>query len=175
MLLEFEKKLTFCPCCGGSNFKAGDFKPWTCSDCDFVFYQNAAAATAALVLNEKNQLLLVKRAKEPAKGKWDLPGGFIDSEESAEMALQRECVEEIGLEIESLNYLCSSPNIYHFGGLIYHTVDIFFTATANLSADIRPLDEVTHIAWFDLESIPLDDISFPSCRGAIERLINSRK
>ena len=45
------------------------------------------AATVALILNGRNELLVCRRAKEPAKGTLDLPGGFIDMTETGEEAL----------------------------------------------------------------------------------------
>lgn len=49
-----------------------------------------AAAVAGLIFNEKGQLLLTIRAKDPGKGLLDLPGGFVDMGENADQALRRE-------------------------------------------------------------------------------------
>ena len=56
-------------------------------------------AVACFIRNSKGELLLVRRAKEPAKGTLDLPGGFVDMYESAEDAAHREVKEETGLDI----------------------------------------------------------------------------
>ena len=45
---------------------------------------NPSAANAAFIVNEREELLVVIRKKEPAKGTYDLPGGFADEEETAE-------------------------------------------------------------------------------------------
>mgnify|MGYP002595502819 CR=1 FL=1 len=68
----------YCPECGSSHFEVNNEKSKKCADCGFVYYFNPSAATVALILNEKNELLVCRRAKEPAKGTLDLPGGFID-------------------------------------------------------------------------------------------------
>ncbi len=162
--------LTFCPRCGGEHFNVGNFKPWTCAECKFVFFQNTAAAAGALVLNAENKLLMVQRAKDPAKGKWGLPGGFIDGGETAEEALKRECWEEVGLKLTSTDYLCSFPNSYLYGGLSYQTLDLYFTAKAANPEQITPLDEVAAIEWFDIDKIDPGQIAFPSCRNAIDHL-----
>ena len=74
----------YCPRCGSAHFSINDFKSKRCGDCEFVFYFNPLSATVALILDSKNRLLVARRAKEPAKGTLDLPGGFSDSFETAE-------------------------------------------------------------------------------------------
>ena len=68
----------YCPECGSSHFEVNNEKSKKCTDCGFVYYFNPSSATVALILNDQNELLVCRRAKEPAKGTLDLPGGFID-------------------------------------------------------------------------------------------------
>lgn len=70
-------------------------------------------------------MLVVRRAKDPAKGTLDLPGGFVDLHESAEEAVRREVKEETGLDVKSSRYLFSIPNIYLYSGFEVHTEDLF--------------------------------------------------
>ncbi|MCK5731348.1 MAG: NUDIX domain-containing protein, partial [Draconibacterium sp.] len=94
-----QKVLKFCPKCGSGKFiKLGD-RSLKCGDCEFHFFINSAAAVAALVTNKNGQLMLVTRGVEPNYGKLDLPGGFIDSGETAENAVSRELDEELGLKV----------------------------------------------------------------------------
>lgn len=58
----------YCPECGSPHFEVNNEKSKKCTDCGFVYYFNPSAATVALILNEKNELLVCRRAKEPAKG-----------------------------------------------------------------------------------------------------------
>ena len=83
----------YCPECGSPHFKVNNEKSKKCTDCGFVYYFNPSAATVALILNEKNELLVCRRAKEPAKGTLDLPGGFIDMNETGEEGVAREVLE----------------------------------------------------------------------------------
>ena len=53
-----------------------------------------------MILIENGKLLLIKRAKEPFRGEWALPGGRIEDDESAEQCLKREMKEETGLDVE---------------------------------------------------------------------------
>ena len=68
----------YCPKCGSELFEEHNFKSKHCLNCGFTYYQNPSSATAAFILNDKNELLVVRRGKEPAKGTLDLPGGFVD-------------------------------------------------------------------------------------------------
>ena len=69
----------YCPKCGSEHFKVHNEKSKQCADCGFIYYFNPSSATVALILNEKNELLVCRRAKAPAKGTLDLHGGYTQS------------------------------------------------------------------------------------------------
>ena len=90
----------YCPKCGSVHFEINNEKSKRCADCEFVYYFNTSAATVALIMNERNELLVCRRAKDPAKGTLDLPGGFIDMAETGEEGVSREVKEETGLDVK---------------------------------------------------------------------------
>ena len=92
----------FCPKCGSQDFKIHNALSRHCANCGFTFYQNPRASTAAFILNDKGELLVATRGKEPAKGTLDLPGGFVDNDENAEEGMVREIKEETGLDIDQI-------------------------------------------------------------------------
>lgn len=104
------KVLKFCPKCGSSQFEVSGDRSLQCKSCGFHLFINSSAAVAALVTDGKGKLMLVTRGVEPDYGKLDLPGGFIDPGETAEEAVKRELLEELGLKIKSLKYIGSAPN-----------------------------------------------------------------
>ena len=55
-------------------------------------------------MNDKNELLVCRRGKEPAKGTLDLSGGFIGMYETGEEGLAREVLEETGLQVDNIPY-----------------------------------------------------------------------
>jgi predicted nucleic-acid-binding Zn-ribbon protein len=87
----------YCPKCGSEHFEIHNEKSKQCKDCGFVYYFNSSAATVALILNGRNELLVCRRAKEPAKGTLDLPGGFIDMAETGEEGVACEGKAETGI------------------------------------------------------------------------------
>ena len=87
-------KFKYCPVCGSNRFMEHDEKSKRCTSCGFVYYLNPSAATVALIENERGELLVVRRGKEPAKGTLDLPGGFSDMEETSEEGVAREVMED---------------------------------------------------------------------------------
>lgn len=95
----------YCPKCGSEHFEIHNEKSKQCKDCGFVYYFNSSAATVALILNGRNELLVCRRAKEPAKGTLDLPGGFIDMAETGEEGVAREVKEETGMTVTQAEYL----------------------------------------------------------------------
>ena len=109
----------YCPKCGSVHFEINNEKSKRCADCRFVYYFNPSAATVALIMNERNELLVCRRAKDPAKGTLDLPGGFIDMAETGEEGVSREVKEETGMEVKKVEYLFSLPNIYVYSGYTY--------------------------------------------------------
>ena len=96
------ESFVYCPRCGSHNFAINGERSRRCADCGLTYYANASASTAAIITNSKGEVLLTTRAFEPAKGKLDLPGGFVDMYETAEEALIRELKEETGYITDDL-------------------------------------------------------------------------
>lgn len=119
------KPFNCCLACGSDDIFFDDMKKVGCRDCSFTYYHNVAAAVAAILEYDK-MIVLIKRAKDPGKGRLDLPGGFVDPKESAEEAIKREIKEELTINLRELRYLGSYPNIYKYEDVIYHTCDLFF-------------------------------------------------
>lgn len=132
----------YCPECGSPHFEVNNEKSKKCTDCGFVYYFNPSSATVALILNEKKELLVCRRAKEPAKGTLDLPGGFIDMNETGEEGVGREVWEETGLKVEKATYQFSLPNIYIYSGFSVHTLDMFFLCTVKDMSHFSAMDDV---------------------------------
>ena len=156
----------FCPQCAAPAPQIDPDKSCVCHRCGFVYYFNPAIAAAAFVLAPDGQALFIRRAKEPAKGKLALPGGFIDAGETAEGALRREIIEEVNLELASLEYLSSHPNQYFYKDVTYPVLDLFFVAKVRDTAATAALDGVESYSWLDPSRIDPSELAFPSMREA---------
>jgi 8-oxo-dGTP diphosphatase len=107
------KKLIYCSTCNNKNELStieGQIR-YHCIQCGTIHYQNPKP-TATLICMRNTDILLVKRAFEPAKGEWSLPGGFIELGETPEDAAVRELKEETNLNGEVVKLLghCSHFN-----------------------------------------------------------------
>jgi len=108
-------------------------------------------------------MVVLVRGREPGKGGWDLPGGFVDPGETAEEALQREVREEVGLEVAATRYLGSWPNTYEYGGIRYRTLDLGFVCIADGAEHAKPMEsEVERVLLLPPEEVDLTRFAFTS-------------
>jgi NAD+ diphosphatase len=157
----------FCPRCGSSEIGDHDLKAMRCKHCGYSYYHNAAGAVAA-ILETPRGILLTRRQKDPLAGRLDLPGGFVDYDESFEQALAREIREELHLELGAMKYFGSYPNRYLAGGTTYFTADVVFVCAAQDLTGLVINDEIAEVVFFKKGEIPLEQIGFPSMRRAVE-------
>lgn len=157
------KIFNYCPSCGAENILYDGIKKFNCNECSFTFFQNTAVAVAA-ILEYDEKILLVKRGKEPHKGKLDLPGGFVEPKESAEDALKREIKEELNIEIEKPEYLNSFPNIYEYKGVFYNVCDLFFFSRISVLPTELDRTEIAELILVNRSEIPINKMAFESTR-----------
>ncbi|MCX6179566.1 MAG: NUDIX hydrolase [Chlorobiales bacterium] len=100
------KPYVFCPVCGKRLERAmiDGRERMFCSACSWVHYINPLPVALAYTVNSNDELLVVRRAHEPAFNEWSLPGGFLEAGEDAKAGCLRELREETSLEgkIDSL-------------------------------------------------------------------------
>lgn len=136
-----------------------------CTSCDKPVYENPIPATAAVVFNEQNEVLLVKRNVEPKAGEWCLPGGFLEMHEAPEQGCLRELTEETGLKGEisgwAGNIISESP--------IYKSVLVTGYLIKNTTGKLKPGDDCEETAFFKTD--PLPPIAFKSHRKILENAL----
>ena len=160
-------QFNYCPKCGSSSFVEHNFKSKICNDCGFIYYFNCSASTAAFIMDSAGRLMAVRRANDPAKGTLDLPGGFVDPDETAEEAVKREVKEETGLEISRLRYMFSIPNRYLYSGFEVHTVDLFFECQVDDVSMAKANDDASEIIFLQPNEINPEDFGLDSIRKSI--------
>jgi ADP-ribose pyrophosphatase YjhB (NUDIX family) len=141
----------WCPRCRGS-LTAGAGHT-ACEACGFVAWANPAPAACALCEDDQGRLLLVRRAREPFLGYWDLPGGFLNEDEDPLDALRRELLEETGLEIEAGAYFGAWIDRYGDAPGAHFTLNLYWRARV-AGGEERPADDVSELGWFARADLP---------------------
>ena len=152
----------FCPFCQ-KRLKLGNIEGRQrkkCPQCGWVHYKNPYPCSAALVLNKKGEILLVKRGVKPGLGKWALPSGFIEMDETPEKACLRELKEETGLNGNIVELF----GVYSQKSLTYQNV-IIITFSVKATGKPQPGSDSLKAEFFPLENLP--EVAFVSHKKAI--------
>ncbi len=160
----------FCPKCGSAQFVENNFKSKRCEACGFIYYFNPSSATVAVIINDKDEIMVATRAHEPAKGTYDLPGGFVDMDETAEEAVTREVKEETGLEVLSTQYLFSIPNLYMYSDFQVETTDLFFLCKVKNSSQFNAQDDVAELRFIPKADLNPSLFGLRSVKQGIEKI-----
>jgi 8-oxo-dGTP diphosphatase len=147
----------FCPRCGGEI--QGDPQRVECPECGFVAYANPAPTATAVISDDEGCVLLGRRAIEPDKDLWDLPGGFVDEGEHPLDALRRELQEEAAVNIEPGEFLGVWMDRYCYDGPTVSTLNLYWTARIT-GGTMRPADDVAELQWFAPAEIPWEKLAF---------------
>jgi ADP-ribose pyrophosphatase YjhB (NUDIX family) len=159
------ERLRFCPLCGTGLARRvvppdGREQP-VCPGCEFVFYL-APKVVAGTLPVRGGEVLLTRRAIEPARGLWTFPGGYVDWGEDVRDGARRETLEEVGLavELEALLGLYSYP-----GSPV--VVAVFLAGVPDAREPVPCETEVLEAAYFAPDAIPWEHLAFPSTRDAL--------
>jgi ADP-ribose pyrophosphatase YjhB (NUDIX family) len=146
-----------CPRCGSA--LSGDEKRVECGECGFVAYGNPVPTATAVCVDDQGRVLLGRRALEPDKGCWDLPGGFVDEGEHPLDALRRELLEETSLEIEPGEFLGVFMDRYGYDSGASSTLNLYWEARV-LGGEEQAADDVAELHWFPPAEVPWDQLAF---------------
>lgn len=153
----------FCPICGGKfqslNLKDHEPTRLVCTECGFVFYLDPKLVACSIV-EKKGKIILLRRDIEPQKGRWVMPGGYVDRGEVVEGAVLRETEEECGIKIRLKNLL----GLYSYPGKL--EVVIVYVAEY-LSGNLMVGDETQAVKLFNPQEIPWQHLAFESTRDAL--------
>ncbi len=113
----------------------------------------------AVILNERNEVLLVLRKKNPEANKWSIPGGKVEFLEHVETTVIREIKEEVNLDVRVAEVLNTAETIEpdsneHYLSLIYTVKDVRGTMK-----NMEP-EKIAAVQWFPLDQLPEELASF---------------
>ncbi len=129
-----------------------------------------ADAAVFAFFDSRPRLLLIRRQREPFKGRWALPGGFVEIEEDLPEAAVRELAEETGLRDVPLEQLRTfgKPGRDPRG----RTITIaYFGIAGNNRERVKAADDAADVRWFDIGDLPAMAFDHDEIvRCAIDRL-----
>src|SRR5439155_26143560 len=140
-----------CPRCR-SDLERGDGRV-ECPACGFVVYANSAPTACAVCLDGDGRVLLGRRAHEPYRGRWDIPGGFLEEDEHPLDCLRRELREETGLDVEPGEFFGVWMDRYGPGENEPVTLNLYWTARVT-GGEAKAADDVAELRWFEPDELP---------------------
>ncbi|MDP2262274.1 MAG: NUDIX hydrolase [Hydrogenophaga sp.] len=141
-----------------------------CTACHTIHYENPlnVVGTVPVWGSTGEYVLLCKRNIEPRKGKWTLPAGFMELNETTAEGAARETVEEAGAQFE-MGEIFTLMNVARVG-----QVHIYYRARL-LSTRFDPGVETIEARLFTEDEIPWDEIAFRTVKETLEHYFADRR
>ena len=158
----------YCLRCGGG-LKKLDEITFQCEKCKNKMFVNPEPVASVILEKGEDQILLAKRAIEPAKDTWDVPGGFIKPGETAEQAGVREIKEELGITINIIDTIGTvAPQDYTYQGIDNPHLVVVLRTRLQGNETIKPSDDVSEYKFIDKESALRENIQLDGTKMALE-------
>jgi ADP-ribose pyrophosphatase YjhB (NUDIX family) len=163
-MTHHDPEFQFCPVCGNSldssKLKTNEPHRLVCPSCNFVLYLDPKVV-ACSILEMDSKIVLLRRGIQPQKGKWVMPGGYVDRGEEVKAAAIRETEEECGVKTR-INMLLG---VYSYSGQV--PVVIVYLAQY-VSGDLISGDETLEAKLFSEKQIPWANLAFRSTVDALK-------
>jgi NAD+ diphosphatase len=160
-IVEWDRSHQFCGRCGARLRDKPGERAKQCPACGHIVYPRVSPAMMVLVTRGKE--LLLARANRFPQAMYSALAGFVEPGESIEDCIHREVREEVGVEVDHLQYVASQSWPFP------HSLMIAFTAEY-VSGDMRPCDEeIVEAGWFPIDALP----QLPSPVSISRQLIDS--
>lgn len=162
----------YCPSCAGDisfvQAEDGAQPSAKCSECGKSYYAGPRPTASVIAQRDDGKILLVRRAIEPFKGYWDLPGGFVDHDELPESAAVRELTEETGLHGE----VTQSVGMYldYYETTQATTLNHFYLLYVSDISTAAAASDVAELGWFDMSEIPYAELAFDCVPRVLQEL-----
>ncbi|MEA1965145.1 MAG: NUDIX hydrolase [Candidatus Aerophobetes bacterium] len=161
------KNYRFCPLCGTS-LKKGIIdgkKREYCPECGFINYKNPLPSVGSVAIKD-GEILLIKRGREPGKGFWALPSGFVESGEAPEDTCRRELKEETGLD----GVIKRLIGVYREKTETYGDVIVVMYLMEIIGGELRAGDDAEEAEFFKKERLP--SLCFNCFKKAIAKVLS---
>ncbi len=162
----------FCPDCGGK-CERKNAKTYQCQICLKMWFDQPRVSVDCIVVNQRNELLFTVRAKNPKKGTYTVPGGFVDHNENALQTVIRETLEETGATISDIKYFNTYPVMYTYQSNEYPVLSITFLAKFVKFTKRFDKEETQDLVWIKADSVNLKKIGLENVKNAIRDYLES--
>lgn len=122
---------------------------------NYIYEYPRPAVTADVVVitrDEEPMVLLIQRGKDPYKGCWAFPGGFMDMDETTEECAIRELREETGLTLKLSGQIGTYSKVDRDPR--GRTITVAYFATVNHPVAVTGLDDAAQAKWFPVKDLP---------------------
>jgi ADP-ribose pyrophosphatase YjhB (NUDIX family) len=138
-----------------------------CPRCNRSWYRNAAPTAGCAVLHD-GKVLVVRRGRDPEKGRFDVPGGFLKLREDPLSAVKREVKEELDIEVDisEADFVQAVPHAY--GDEDEWVLALGFLARF-VSGTPAPNDDVAEAKWIAEDEIDGIDFAWPHDRDLVKK------
>jgi len=164
--------LNYCSNCGSEKInwevpKGDTHYRFVCDNCELIHYQNPKVVVGCIPLWQ-DKILLCRRAIEPRKGYWNLPGGYLENGESLIEGAARETLEETKAKVE-VGRLISIFTIPTINQVMMHFV-------AQLKSDnFMPTQESSELRLYTVQELPWEKLAFNSNNFALNAYLEYRE
>ena len=134
-----------------------------CSSCGYAAFFNPKPVGCAIAREPDGRVWLARRGLDPGRGRWSMPGGFVDLGETVEGAIARELDEE----------LCVEADVGALVG-VYSRADtnvLVIVFEVALRGTPRATSEATEVRAFAPDEIPWDELAFETDAAAVRDLL----
>ncbi len=145
-IVEWDRSHQFCGRCGAATRDKAGERAKECLACGHIVYPRVSPAMMVLVT--RGQELLLARANRFPQAMYSALAGFVEPGESIEDCIHREVREEVGIEVDALQYVASQSWPFP------HSLMIAYTAEY-AGGEVRPCDEeIADARWFPIDALP---------------------
>lgn len=118
----------------------------------YPYPRPAVTVDAILISRNQNSVLLIERGREPFKGNWALPGGFIEMNEELDTACRRELEEETRIKVGELKQFRAYGSVNRDPR--HRTISVIFYTYLDDEIPAMAGDDASLVKWFPLSSLP---------------------
>lgn len=167
------KPFKFCPACATALIDGQEAEEHHCPSCERKWYVNAAPTVGAAILND-GRALITKRGSEPERGRFDIPGGFLEPGEHPIDGLRRELREELQVEVDVSMDDVMQMIPHEYGEEGEWVLAIGFKARL-VSGEVTPGSDVAEAHWVTPEKLEQVDFAWEHDRELVRKVFEDEK